>query len=64
TILELRRWCESKGGFLTVLAAPLEIKEKLDIWGYSQNGLEIMRRIKQQFDPQNILNPHSFVGGI
>ncbi|NEQ77766.1 MAG: FAD-binding oxidoreductase [Okeania sp. SIO2C9] len=64
TLLELRRWCESKGGFLTVLAAPLEIKEKLDVWGYSQNGLDIMRRIKQQFDSQNIFNPHSFVGGI
>ncbi|NER04338.1 MAG: FAD-binding oxidoreductase [Okeania sp. SIO3C4] len=64
TLLELRRWCESKGGFLTVLAAPLDIKEKLDVWGYNQNGIEIMRRIKQQFDPQNILNPHSFVGGI
>ncbi|WP_375339717.1 FAD-binding oxidoreductase [Okeania sp. SIO2G4] len=64
TLLELRHWCESKGGFITVLAAPLEIKEKLDVWGYNQNGIEIMRRIKQQFDPQNIFNPHSFVGGI
>ena len=64
TILELRQWCESIGGFLTVLAAPLEIKQKLDVWGYNQNGLDIMRRIKQKFDPQNILNPHSFVGGI
>ncbi len=64
TILELRRWCESVGGFLTVLAAPLEMKEKLDVWGYNQNALDIMRGIKQKFDPQNILNPHSFVGGI
>jgi FAD/FMN-containing dehydrogenases len=64
TILELRQWCESIGGFLTVLAAPLEIKQKLDVWGYNQNGLDMMRRIKQKFDPQNILNPHSFVGGI
>ena len=64
TIQELRRWCESTGGFLTVLAAPLEMKQKLDVWGYNQNALDIMRRIKQKFDPQNILNPHSFVGGI
>ena len=64
TILELRQWCESIGGFLTFLAAPLEIKQKLDVWGYNQNGLDMMRRIKQKFDPQNILNPHSFVGGI
>lgn len=63
-ILELRRWCESKSGFLTILTAPLEIKEKLDVWGYNGNGVEIMRRIKQQFDSQNIFNPHSFVGGI
>ncbi|NES08425.1 MAG: FAD-binding oxidoreductase, partial [Okeania sp. SIO2F4] len=64
TIIELRQWCESVGGFLTVLAAPLEMKEKLDVWGYNQNSLDLMRRIKQKFDPQNILNPHSFVGGI
>ncbi|MEB3341540.1 FAD-binding oxidoreductase [Okeania sp.] len=64
TILELRQWCESTGGFLTVLVAPLEMKQKLDVWGYNQNGLEIMRRIKQKFDPQNILNSYSFVGGI
>jgi len=64
TILELRKWCESTGGFLTVLTAPLEIKQTLDVWGYNQNALDIMRRIKQKFDPQNIFNPHSFVGGI
>ena len=64
TIQELRRWCESTGGFLTVLAGPLEMKQKLDVWGYNQNALDIMHRIKQKFDPQNILNPHSFVGGI
>ncbi len=64
TILELRHWCESIGGFLTVLSAPLEIKQKLDVWGYNQNALDIMRRIKQQFDPQNMFNPNSFVGGI
>lgn len=64
TIQELRRWCESKDGFMTVLAGPLEMKQKLDVWGYNQNALDIMRRIKQKFDPKNILNPHSFVGGI
>ncbi|MEM1167941.1 MAG: FAD-binding oxidoreductase [Cyanobacteria bacterium P01_H01_bin.35] len=63
-IIELRRWCESVGGFLTVLEAPLEMKEKFDVWGYNQNGLDLMRGIKQKFDPKNILNPHSFVGGI
>lgn len=57
-LLELRRWCESKGGFLTVLSAPKEIKQSLDVWGYRGNSLDLMRQIKQQFDPKNILNPN------
>jgi len=56
-LLELRRWCENKGGFLTVLSAPIEIKQKLDVWGYNGNSLDLMRQIKQQFDSQNIFNP-------
>lgn len=57
-LLELRRWCESKGGFLTVLSAPKEIKQSLDVWGYRGNSLDLMRQIKQQFDAKNILNPN------
>lgn len=64
TILELRRHCQAHSGFLTVLDAPRSLKQELDVWGYSGNGLDIMRRIKQQFDPKNLLSPHRFVGGI
>lgn len=56
-LLKLRRWCENKGGFLTVLLAPVEIKQNLDVWGYNSNALNLMRQIKQQFDSKNILNP-------
>lgn len=64
TILELRRHCESQQGFLTILDAPTALKQQLDVWGYSGNALDMMRRIKQQFDPKNILSPHRFVAGI
>jgi glycolate oxidase FAD binding subunit len=64
TILELRRYCQSQKGFLTVLEAPLSLKQQLDVWGYDGNALNIMRGIKQQFDPKNLLSPHRFVGGI
>ena len=64
TIMEMRRHCESQNGFLTVLEAPISLKQQLDVWGYNGNALEIMRRIKQQFDPKNLLSPHRFVGGI
>lgn len=63
-IAELRRHCQAQHGFLTVLEAPTALKQQLDIWGYNGNALKIMREIKQQFDPKNILSPQRFVGGI
>lgn len=63
-IAELRRHCQAQCGFLTVLEAPSALKQQLDIWGYNGNALKIMRDIKQQFDPKNILSPQRFVGGI
>lgn len=64
TINEMRSYCQERKGFLTVLEAPIALKQKLDVWGYNGNDLKIMRQIKQQFDPTNILSPNRFVGGI
>ena len=63
-IMKMREYCQAQNGFLTVLEAPISLKQQLDVWGYSGNGLNIMRSIKQQFDPKNILSPQRFVGGI
>ena len=63
-IEEIRNLCQKYNGFLTILAAPTAVKQKLDVWGYRGNGLELMRGIKKQFDPENILSPGRFVGGI
>lgn len=62
--LGLRSLMEQAGGFLTVLEAPTTLKQQLDVWGYTGNALELMRKIKQQFDPQNLLSPNRFVGRI
>ncbi|MDY7022056.1 MAG: FAD-linked oxidase C-terminal domain-containing protein, partial [Cyanobacteriota bacterium] len=64
TLQEMRNWCNTKGGFLSILEAPTEIKQELDVWGYNGNALDLMRRIKQQFDPENLLSPQRFVGNI
>lgn len=64
SILQMRDFCQSQGGFFTVLAAPQALKETIDVWGYKGNALAMMQRIKQQFDPNNILSPSRFVGGI
>jgi glycolate oxidase FAD binding subunit len=40
------------------LGAP---EPSLNVWGRPPNGLEVMRRIKAEFDPGNILNPGRFI---
>jgi len=60
-VSNLRTYCEANTGFLTILSAPVDIKQKIDIWGYSGNALNLMQQIKHQFDPQNILSPNRFV---
>lgn len=62
----LRAFCESHGGFLTLLSASKDFKTRYNIepWGYTGNALEIMRRLKRRFDPNNILSPGRFVGNL
>jgi glycolate oxidase FAD binding subunit len=57
-ISTLRNHCESAGGFMSVLQAPIEVKQEVDVWGYRGNGVALMHQLKHQFDPDNILNPH------
>jgi glycolate oxidase FAD binding subunit len=64
TLRQIRRGCEAKGGFLTVLAGSIELKQQLDVWGYNGSAIDLMQRIKQQFDPQNVLSPNRFLDGI
>ena len=63
-VLAMRDRCEKNGGFLTVLEAPITVKQQIDVWGYKGNALQLMRGIKEQFDSKNILSPGRFVGGI
>ena len=60
-ISDLRSYCQQNYGFLTVLDAPKAFKQQVDLWGYSGNALKTMQAIKNQFDPQNILNPGCFL---
>jgi glycolate oxidase FAD binding subunit len=51
------------GGAVVVLDAPADTKRELDVWG-PVRGLDLMRRVKEQFDPNRVLSPGRFVGGI
>ena len=54
----LRKFCQTQGGFLSILESPVDVKQKLDILGYNGNGLDLMKRIKKQFDPRNMFSPN------
>jgi glycolate oxidase FAD binding subunit len=58
----LRQDVAGLGGSLVVEACPLALKEKIDVWGEPAADFPLMRRIKEQFDPQGILNPGRFLG--
>jgi glycolate oxidase FAD binding subunit len=61
-ISQLRKMAQESGSSIVVERCPLSVKQQIDIWGDSFQGMEIMRRIKQNFDPLGILNPGRFVG--
>jgi glycolate oxidase FAD binding subunit len=60
---ELRRALDSFS--VAVLDAPLEVRDKVDVWGTADGSLmELTRRVKAGFDPAGVCNPGLFVGGI
>jgi glycolate oxidase FAD binding subunit len=54
------------GAVPVVLDAPDQLRATLDPWGAPANAaaLELMRSVKQRFDPARACNPGVFVGGI
>ncbi|MGH2559572.1 MAG: FAD-binding oxidoreductase [Thermomicrobiales bacterium] len=49
---------------LVVLAAPPHWKRQIDVWGRSPNTIDVMRALKREFDPENVLNPGRYAGRI
>ncbi len=52
------------GGHWVLEAAPRPVKEQVEVWGPPRPEWALMQTLKARFDPQNILNPGRFVGGI
>jgi glycolate oxidase FAD binding subunit len=63
TVMDLRRLCETAGGYLTVLEAPNALKQAIDVWGYQGSALALMASIKRQFDPQQCLSAGRYLNG-
>lgn len=54
----------NRGGNLVVESAPRDLKEKIRVWGRPRSDEVVARRLKEKMDPNNVLNPGRFVGGI
>lgn len=52
------------GGHSTIPWCPAEWKSKLKIWGLPRPDFAQMQKLKHVFDPQGVLSPGRFVGGI
>ncbi len=60
-VTELRQAATNLRGSLVVMENPALLQ--LDAWG-TPPALDVMRRLKERFDPTATLNPGRFVGGI
>ncbi len=59
-----REIAAQRGGFAIVDGAPLAVKRQIDVFGPPRPDVEIMRRLKRQFDPAGLLAPGRFMGKI
>jgi FAD/FMN-containing dehydrogenase len=58
---EVRGAAERANGSLVVMAAPADVTHKLGAWGTTPATIQVMRKLKHAFDPDDILNPGRFV---
>jgi glycolate oxidase FAD binding subunit len=47
---------------VTILAAPTAWKQGIDVWGRHPDGFEVMRALREEFDPNRTINPGRFAG--
>ncbi len=52
------------GGSAVVLDLPQSLRSEIDCWDCHSDALPLMREIKRRFDPNLVLGPGRFVGGI
>lgn len=63
-IRKLRSSVEALGGTLVIESMPDTWYGTLDAWGAPPPAFELMRSLKERFDPVGRLNPGRFVGGL
>ena len=52
------------GGFAVVETAPPEAKAQLEVWGPPPPSFPLLKGLKRTFDPEGVLSPGRFIGGL
>jgi glycolate oxidase FAD binding subunit len=60
----LRIMAKKLDGYVVVEAIDPPLKERVDVWGHIGGSFPLMKKLKDTLDPQGILNPGRFVGGL
>ncbi|WP_019414753.1 FAD-binding oxidoreductase [Paenisporosarcina sp. TG20] len=63
-IRQMRETVLKLDGYLVVKHLPFELRQKVDVWGGKPSHFFLLEGIKSKIDPQKILNPKRFIGGI
>ena len=63
-VQQTRQIASRYGGTAVVEHCPLPVKRQIDVWGDAPDSMAVMRGIKDRFDPNGILNPGRFLGGM
>jgi glycolate oxidase FAD binding subunit len=63
-VAKARERLAARQGTLVVAEAPPALKRAVDVWGPPGDAVELLRRVKRQFDPDRQMSPGRFVGGI
>jgi glycolate oxidase FAD binding subunit len=61
---QLTSLAAARRGHAVMFSAPPQLEEGNDVWGPASPALQLMRKIKQEFDPDGLLNPGRFIAGI
>jgi glycolate oxidase FAD binding subunit len=67
-VLSLMDWlrilAKKLEGYVVVETIDSALKSRVDVWGHVGGAFPLMKKLKETLDPQGILNPGRFVGGI
>jgi len=52
------------GGHAVVENAPPEAKTQLEVWGLPASSFPLLKALKRTLDPESVLSPGRFIGGL